>query len=56
MQNKIYITPYTVRTILNPKIFVKFFFLMKNVLCNADFNGEFETEKESESSNQALLL
>lgn len=29
---------------------------MENDLCNADLNAEFEFKKESESSNQALLL
>lgn len=29
---------------------------MKNALCNADLNAEFEIKTESESSNQSLLL
>lgn len=29
---------------------------MENDLCNTDLNAEFEIKKESESSNQALLL
>lgn len=29
---------------------------MKNDLCNADLNAELKIKKESESSNQPLLL